>query len=292
MKLILVVIFSFISHYLLSQTIIIEHNEGKPIPYAHVQIFNKTSHYIFSANQDGAVSISYTPRTKKDSIKVTAIGYQMKVVLASRAIKNKQIRLNASSVEIDEITITAKKSQSYKLGNLKKRSFLSSSLSFEAQKGIYIPIKNKKGIIKSVRIYMQDIFDKEFKFRPFKLRLYEGNEFNPAKKEITPTEIIIHLEPKGGNWVEINLSQYQISLPKEGILVAIQAMSAEYYIKNKWIESKYSKKNVVNSISIGLSSKNKITEGTKAYKKYKQWNYWSDEVWNDNCYMIQLIIEK
>ncbi len=75
-----------------------------------------------------------------------------------------------------------------KYGNLNEWSYQSEQFSFDAIFAIFIPYNNVDGRIKKVRVYMHDFAEKDWKVRPFRLRLFDGSKV--VGNELIKEEII------------------------------------------------------------------------------------------------------
>ncbi|MGZ2368822.1 hypothetical protein ACXR6G_03455 [Ancylomarina sp. YFZ004] len=235
------------------------------LKFVHLQVVTQTTDYLFMTDKDGLVKIDYPNFTDIDTLIISCIGYQTKRINCIDLIKHLEIRLENEIYQIGEISIKAKKTKSYKLGNLIKHSFRSSQIGFSNKAGLFIPYNGESSKLKSIRVYMHSFGNKSWKYRPFLVRLYKGHF--PFKEEITPKVIIAALEPNKNHWVSIDLSQYGLDFPKEGLLVAVQAFSADYYLKHGYIKSKYINGNISNSIGLGA------TTGDRTKLNIEGWNH-------------------
>ena len=128
----------------------------------------------------------------------------------------------------------------------------------------------------------------EWKYRPFRFRLYEGGE--GIGKELLKNEIIAYLQPDDNNWVTINLSPFNIDMPSNGVVVSVEALSAEYYINHGYIETVISKNGLVNSISVGWTF-----DGIRGGKGIESWRYSEYNGWHQrnskNNFLYKINIE-
>lgn len=95
-----------------SQTIegtVIDNLSGEPIPY--VSIFNLTSKEGAKTNIQGAFTLNAAEN--KDSLRITAIGYETQYLLASNSI---HIELNTSPLMINEMIVTVSREQEKRTG--------------------------------------------------------------------------------------------------------------------------------------------------------------------------------
>jgi hypothetical protein len=255
------------------------------LKFAHLQVATNTTDYLFMTDKDGLVKINYPNFTNKDTLIVSCIGYKTKKINCSDLLKHFEIKLKNEIYQISEISIKAKKTKSHKLGNLIKHSFRSSQVGFLNQAGLFIPFNGENSKLKSIRVYMHSFGNKNWRHKPFRLRLYKGHF--PFKEEITPKEIVAALKPNKNHWVSIDLSQYDLDFPKEGLLIAIQAFSADYYLKHGYIKSKYINGNRLNSIGLGATTGDRTKLNIEGWSHYYHGNKWKQRKGALRNYMIQ-----
>jgi len=255
------------------------------LSFAHLQISTNTTDYLFMTDKDGLVKINYPNFTSKDTLIVSCIGYETRKINCSDLLKHFEIRLEGEVYGISEVSIIAKKTKSYKLGNLIKHSFRSSQIGFSNKAGLFIPYNGKSSKIKSIKVYIHSIGNKNSKYRPFRLRLYKGHF--PFKEQITPKEIVAALKPNKNHWVSIDLSQYDINFPEEGLLIAVQAFSADYYLKHGYIKSKYINGNHLNSIGLGATTGDRTKLDIEGWNHNYYTNKWKQQKGALKNYMIQ-----
>lgn len=258
---------------------------NKELKFVHLQVETQTTDYIFMTDKDGLVKINYHNFTSTDTLTISCIGYKTKKISCNDLVTENEIRLEDEVYKIGEISIKAKKTKSYKVGNLIKHSFRSSQIGFSNKAGLFIPYNGESSKLKTIRIYMHSIGNRSWKHRPFRLRLYKGRF--PFKEEITPKEIVAVLEPNKNHWVSIDLSQYNLDFPKEGLMIAVQAFSADYYLKHGYIKSKYINGNILNSIGLGATTGNRTKLDIEGWKHNYYTNKWKQRKGVLRNYMIQ-----
>lgn len=261
--------------------------QEKGIEFVNVQIKSGSTRYLFTTDEQGYLSILYNNVSIEDSVSITCIGYKTQKISCNTLNTLKQIKLEEDVYLIGEVVVTPQKVKLVKFGNLRNFTFRSSQISFDNQSAIYIPNTGIDGKIMSVRVYMIDYASHDWKYRPFRVRLYDGTQI--VGKELIKEEVIASLKPNKNHWVDIDISQLDLSFPKSGVVVAIQALSKEYYLKNGYIKSETIRshgKDRINSISIGWASDggsdsklqswmyiNKVTGWTQKYNFDEKGNF-------------------
>jgi hypothetical protein len=108
----------------------------------------------------------------------------------------------------------------------------------------YLPNdKNIKGaIIKNIIVqpYHDDWGDPNRMFMPFKVNLYSVDTLtNLPKKKLLPNGIIVRKVQGKGKYVLVNISDFLIDFPTEGIFVCVETLSINEYQKYKKISNEY-----------------------------------------------------
>jgi len=269
--------------------------EGMGVPYAFIQINSSDRNFIFETDAIGEVDIRYIGQLEKDSIHITHIAHLTRSFAITELQQKDTIQLKPKINLIDEITIVPPKSISYSLGNKKNFALFAVQIGFNAKKALYIPTNENSGKIEKIRVYMHNGGDKDWKYRPFSLELYAARLSDQGDLSIDENllskETIASLNPKKGNWVEINLKHLKIDLPHPGILVAIKAMSADYYKKNGFIKNEIIDGNRLNSINIGYTNNKRNNNVSFSYNSEEiGWGQSTYE--NKYKYLIQVIVNE
>ena len=268
-------------------------DKNKPVSFAYVIISSPDRNLIFVSDENGKCKIQFDNYAASDSVLVTCIGYKNTKVLLS-SIKD-VIFLDPTDYKINEIVVKPAKTRLIKLGNLANTTFRSTNFAFGSQKVIYIPNNGITGKILRIRYYMHDFFEKEFKYRPFRVRIYGKKENSDSVgSDLLKKELIVMLPRDEGNWLEVDISQFNISFPSNGIFVGLEIMPAEYYLRNGYIKTKTVLRdhyNRINSVSIGC------TYDKSSRPDIQTWNYFAPSIGWTQKYnggfipLIQIIVE-
>mgnify|MGYP001437397034 CR=1 FL=1 len=259
------------------------------LPFAHIQLKTESKHFIFTSDRNGMVCLNLEKVQSVDSLIVSYLGYKESKLSIHQVESLREITLEKSIFEIDEVVINAKKEKKFKLGNLWNKSFSSAHIG-SGKAALYIPNTTGESVkLLKVRVFVKNLFNYKWKQRPFKLQLYDGESIKEEK--LLVNEIITAFNPKNSNWVEIDLSDFHLSLPEKGIFISIQALTNDEYKKLGLIESDYVKigdEKISNSIVIGLTKRN------KAKYPIESWHYYGSRTgWrriDRGYYMIQLVV--
>jgi hypothetical protein len=280
------------SNYQWSGQVVSKEESG--VEFANIQINSGDRRYLFTSDEKGFLSINYNTYSSNDTVTISSIGYATRRLPCSDLSQQKEIRLEKEVYQIGEVVVVPKKVKLVKLGNLSSFTFRSWQISFDEQLAIYIPNKGIDGKIIAVRVYMISHASPDWKYRPFRLRLYDGSKI--VGEELIKEEVIASLKPKRNHWVDIDVSQFNLTFPKNGVVVAIQAMSKEFYMQNGYIKSAYIKSsgtyNRINSISIGWTTRGKSDPDIQYWLYYNEVTGWTQKYMHpEDKFLIQLVIK-
>jgi hypothetical protein len=259
---------------------VISNLDSAIIPYATIKVFSNSRIFIFNANKDGLAEVSYCNPTQLDTIFISSIGYKPVFISCIKLTNKNIIYLCEDIISLNEVVIKSqKKIKTITLGNKASFALGSGGANFGGQGALFIPDENIKGKIIKIRYYMGGVvlsmlggYD-ELLYHPFRVRLYDKDTIHQTVgKDILNKNLIISLNK--GKWIEIDIAEYNVCIPKGGIFVGFEVLPKEYYFNEKIISSeKIGKQNFINSISIGKTkvSKNCKLEDWICISPYNKW---------------------
>jgi len=264
------------------------------IPNASVKIFSNGRIFLFIADSNGNVDISYIYPTKNDSILVTSIGYKHKTYKCANLLHENKIILETDIIAIQEVTILPQKIRTKKLGNPASFTILTAAGTFGDQKVLFIPNNNEKSRLLKIRYYMKDYTGENRNHHPFRVRVYDKDTINQTiGKDLLGDNLIVSLNK--GHWLEVDISKYNIELSRNGIFVGLEILPKDYYISNRIITSttfRSQGKNILNGVCVGVTKRSK-----KSRVPYESWNYippllgWTRQYSSDFDYLFNIIVE-
>jgi len=271
-KKIFVVIFSILSANVFSQDThfrwdgaIVENHTKNSVPNAHIRVFSSGRVFVFSADNQGLTRINYFRPTEYDSILVTSIGFKPLKLSRYDLLQINEIHLEKDILFLEEVVIKPdRRIRTMRLGNTNAFALGSLNQHFEIQRVLFIPNNVEAGKILKVRYYMGGVATnriKDFKrqnYSPFRVRLYEKDAANNTIGKDLLNDVLIVSQNKG-NWLEVDVSQYDIMMPESGIFVGFEVLSIDYYLENLIIsESHIEFKNhqLPNSVRFGVTKSN------------------------------------
>ncbi|MDR2929263.1 MAG: hypothetical protein LBV41_13870 [Cytophagaceae bacterium] len=273
------------------------------IPSAHVRVFSDGRVFLFAADAKGRVNIEYSSSLASDSVQVTSVGYKPFRLLCSELKKNENIVLESGNYFLGEVVVKTEKSRkrkTMKLGNTDLFALGAGRGMANFQYVLYIPYSMYAGTVLKVRYYMGSIVADRFKSigtfknRPFRVRLYEKDTLNNTVGRDMLDDILIVSTDKGG-WFEVDVSQYGLEMPRQGVFAGFEILTKEYYTNReitKELMSTFDEENSTNSVLIGWTHQKKGT-------LIEKWRYnpfadkWSQEDGPpDSYYLINIEVEK
>jgi len=197
---------------------IVLNNNNEPLPLSNIVVLNKFTGTITSDN--GAFALDNL--SEDDSIKISNVAYQSRVVAIKRLQKTDTILLAANEVSMDEIVVGDL--SKYQREQILGFSGYADNGSFKLQPGsqIALYIANEKGMegyIKGVVFQLKQIGKCRNSLR---LRLLNLDTIAslPARDLLRDNILLSSETLRKSNYVD--LSRYKIQLPYEGVIVLLE----------------------------------------------------------------------
>jgi len=251
---------------------------GKGGANATIRVFSDGRMFLFAANDEGNVNISYFRPTALDSILITSMGHKPRKLSIHELRDVKEIQLEEDIYSLSEVIVAPanrRRTRATRLGNRALYACNSINNSFETQQGLLIRYGEARGRILRVRYYMNCNFRENMHLRPFRVMIYDMDTLNNMPgKNLLNEYLIVSLNNRGllnniGRWLEVDISHYNIELPPKGVFVGMEILPFEYYLSNNIITNQYvrdSGVDAVNSVSVGVTSRS-----TRAEPSYESW---------------------
>lgn len=218
-----VIFFLFFALSLSAQTkgIVKDSITGQPIPYVSVWVENET--IGTTAEENGEFTINTNDRNK--NLVFSVLGYNRKVCKLSEA---QSVLLSPSAYELVEVMIFNKKEKKQvEIGKTKSviQEAFDNGPRMDAKFFPYHPDYKKTKWIKKVTI----LTDSKVEEATIKLHLYAVDEKGYPGKELLSKDFIVTLQ-KGIFKHKIDISEFNLQMPQQGIFVAFEKLIIE---KNK-----------------------------------------------------------
>jgi hypothetical protein len=232
-----IIFLSLISKSSLSQQFVIIDSSGQVIPYATVEVV-KRNIAVF-ADKNGAVILLSYDLTVKDTITISAIGYE-NLKIAKKDITGKLVMVR-NFKPLPPVIVFNGKWTKENWGSVKKPSFLFGGYPCrwhlfgpgdQIGRIIMMPADHK-GPAWIYRIAFFTENDKDIP-TPVRLRIYTINEKGLPGADILTKSMVTTLR-KNKNWLEFDLSETPVEIRGGGLIVA-----AEYFDTDKinWYKEK------------------------------------------------------
>lgn len=209
--------------------IVLDKDTGKPIPYVNISILE--SQVGTSSDEDGSFRLAIKSDDINKVIRLSSLGYESKEIKVSQFLKSKKIFLESKRETLNEVLIKDKFQEKTKTINKINESYLCHGYGSIAENpwiiGLYFPYHEDYEItefIKSVKFHFGNFKNKKAKFR---LRLFTiGNDSLP-NEDILKENIIVELRKKQ-KYVVVDIADYNIIFPEEGLYVAFEWLYIPY----------------------------------------------------------------
>ncbi|WP_294962068.1 carboxypeptidase-like regulatory domain-containing protein [uncultured Flavobacterium sp.] len=224
-KLLMFVVFPLISY---SQNI-----EGKvvdslqkPIQYVSIGILNKPFGTV--TDENGNFKFSMTDGIpESDTLRVSCMGYKSKDILFKNLNQNKiNVQLESHIEKLDEVVINKNGLKEYTDGKDKTQTKHSVIFANPNYKNINLgsEIGKKFSLGDKKPSFLTDfkffIKDNNFEMVKFKINIYNIKDNRPDKM-INQSNIIVEVNKKLTDWVNVDLSQFDITV-QEDIIITVQ----------------------------------------------------------------------
>lgn len=203
---------------------VLDKNTLEPIPYVTVLFIkgDKPVHGDFTTEQ-GDIKIEKS--FDFDSFSFSSIGYENADV-KKLAITDNKVLLNAKSIKLKEIVVSASKKSTPILGEFEGKRKKYISVNRENQFASYFENRDhQKLMLKSFLFKVSKVKDKTV----LRIHVYRKMEYNKIIHPdiaIQEKDIVKILEPGTKGVVEVNLAEYAIEMPDDGVFIGIEGLAS------------------------------------------------------------------
>lgn len=228
MKLLIQILFLLIVQPFYSQTLegkILDSVTNLPIEYANITLMTKNKGVY--ANIDGKYNFDISKHLY-DTLKVSSIGYNSKLIILDKFKNKKNIKLDISLSQkithLDEVVLNLKKkkyNKKYTIGEGKEsNAAVSSLIGYETCVLIENPF-NKEGKLDEIYIKLRKRKNTQF-IASLNIKFYSFDKINQKPGYELYTKNLI-VKPKNRNYtLNINVKDMDIYLPKEGMCIGVE----------------------------------------------------------------------
>lgn len=221
---------------------------GKPIPYVNIVVENEN---IGSTSEEDGSFVVYTSEKSKRLL-FSALGFEKKTVPVNLA---KTVQMQPIEYELEEVLISNRlQTKEVEIG--KTNAAISQAFDYgpriDTKFFPYLPEYKKTKFIKQVSI----VTDSKIESARIKIHLYEVGEHGFPGKELIGKELFVTIQ-KGTRTHKIDVSKYNLVMPKNGLFVGFEKLL---------IESNKVEKTITDSNT-------KTTKTVRTYYPYVLYNY-------------------
>jgi len=231
-KTLLTFLLSMAPIFLLAQTFsgqIIDAKTNTSLAYVNIGVVGKNIGTVSSP--DGTFSLGLSPNLDPAELKISMVGYEslsFSVSEFKKKIKdNPKISLSPTSVELDEVVVMPKFTETIILGNTTTSTNFSAGFSIDSlgkEAGVKIKLKKKYRPAQILK-FRTSIASSDYDTIRFRLNFYDLKRGKPTEK-IVQENIIVTSTVKSGV-IEVDLEDYQI-LVEDDFCVTLE------WIENLW----------------------------------------------------------
>lgn len=198
-----------------------------PIQYANVGILNKPLGTLTNANGEFILNVDNSMNL--DTLKISCLGYKSKEMKVESLINNKseiQISLANYIEKLNEVVITSRKLKMHTEGKEKTKTSASvifansnyANQNLGSEIGRKFSLGNKKpSVLMHFKFFIRE---NNFELVKFRINIYSINNNRPHKK-LFGSNIIVDVNNKSKDWVNVDLTKYDIKT-QEDVIVTVE----------------------------------------------------------------------
>ena len=236
---------------------VISQKEGNGIPYATIEIKGKMKGTISDIN--GLFELEVAAEFLNDTLLVSSMGYVSRNLPVSHFQNNNYYRLYLEDkiYEINNINIYPEKMEEQIVGNSGTIPKGSMYLDTHGQQTAMFIENSKKieGVLAGVRYYLSKKGNTE---APLRIHIYSTDTLTGKPLDELLPQMVVVKPSTGKGWMSVNLLEFDIQVPQEGIFVGIEGVFPDdqlefydnYEYENQINEEKYDQ-HILDKISYG-----------------------------------------
>jgi hypothetical protein len=227
----------------LAQVKVIDSVTRLPVQAATISIDNINAIQI--TDDFGVFNLTSLNLTQEKSITISSIGYLKKVVLAKNLRAVDSIFLSPITYALKEVSVSSRKYRMHLIGGPMSLLHGSNSyVGYSFEEARFFPNEyGEHSKIVGVQYFVvkKQSFQKKTKVdlsNAFGVGLYEANaDGSPGKPLLT--EALVVMAKEHAKWFKVDLTQYNLLMPKYGFVVSFKVFAASFYgVKDKSIAYK------------------------------------------------------
>lgn len=206
--------------------------DKEPLEYVHIKISKEdTLLYVGQTGADGVFYLLTENFPEQSIIELSHIAHKPKALSLLEISSLQLVTLNFDTEYLEEVKVYSTNSnrpQKVRVTGAKdKKEDLSRTQSTGSELSTFINLtkRDKLGVITKVRIKMSRSTQEQY---PFRIHFYEAQgsyELPPLERIITLKEI--YYSGMSEEWIEFDVSDYNIPLTEKGLFVSIECLPSE-----------------------------------------------------------------
>ena len=261
---------------------ILNRNDSLPVPYASISLKTKALGTI--SDFKGVYEWDLSKEYKTDSVIISSMGFQKRIISVNdlRGFNGKYIFLEEATITLPPVYVNRREYKLEDLGNTGNFSSGSIYLDTHGQQiGLYIENRhNIPGQLLSISFYVSEEGNGS---APLRVRLYtvDSSSMKPGRDILQ--EILIVQPDINKGWYSVDLREYHIYFPVNGLFVALEGIfpnDYDYYSSsNDFID--ISDKTVSSTVESGVPKTISYGQriGYNRRKAKNTWNYSLSHTW-------------
>lgn len=226
------ILFLFFSGYAYTQEssfegFVYSNSSGLPVENATIKVITKNNSFLCVSNNKGKYQFKNFEKNEIQSFEVSHISFKNKKT--SKFIDT--IFLVEKINYLDDVVVSSKK-KVYKLSPFKKLFTEVRNFSWDESIAVFVPqeLENKGREIKKLLYAVSDYGGvKGLKYQPFSANVYSVDTITKLPKEHIIKDKIIVKKKDEKFWVEVDVSEYNIKIPKEGVFIVMELLDKDIY---------------------------------------------------------------
>ncbi|MFY0604713.1 MAG: carboxypeptidase-like regulatory domain-containing protein [Flavobacteriaceae bacterium] len=217
-------IFFFLCFNLCGQTIFKGHLADKiskePVVYANISFLN--SEKGVSTTEDGRFEMYITNQMLTSKVHISCLNYKDTVVVV-KDILNKTLFLSPKAMQLNEVVISKKVDRKVVLDRVKKKvmNMHSKGLRMLAK---YFPNDKKYNCCSYITLIDIHFPKRQNQQSKFRFRIFSKDSITGLPKEDLLTKNIPITIDKGDTTISLDLTEYDIEMPKNGFFIAFEKL--------------------------------------------------------------------
>lgn len=204
---------------------------NEPIPYVNLSFLNSLKGT--STDEQGHFYLDIPTHFLDRQVHISSLGYNDTIVEAKTLYESKRFNMTEESFELDEVVVTQKLGDSDVLNPISSYSLTSgfSSSSTPWVLALYFPnIGAQKKYVDKVTVFLKKNENFKRESAKFRIRIYDVDEVTKKPNRDLLRKSIVLEHNVEHDYVSIDLSAFNIEIPKAGIYVGLEWL----FVPSNW----------------------------------------------------------